>query len=399
MGNSPLLSYLEHIGLPTTEPVGKMKLAERIARLIEERIVIEAWPVGFALGREAELAAAANVSRWSFREAVVLLEQIGLVESRRGRNGGLFVSSTLFDAARNGLSNYLEFLGSTADDIREVRRALEGIVIRQAKSRMDTDTRSQFQVLLKKSENPGPAAFLAVAEIRKALLVLTGNTALSLFVHSIGQMLIHASWYSSLDDASFHKLINAMTLATRNIATALLHGDQDQAFTWEDDFLQHFGEVFSNSAVTSGVSSSAGALERADRLFPSARPTKKAEQIARQLRQQIFNADWPIGMNLGSEAELMERFTVGRATVREAIRALERLGVVQMGRGGASGLRIIRPDPAQTIIASQRYLRRSGLTASDVKCVLEALRSTDNNLSGKHANPLSATFTAILAEL
>ncbi|WP_342244631.1 FadR/GntR family transcriptional regulator [Pseudomonas sp. OTU5201] len=405
MASSPLLSYLEHTGRTHAEQSSKMKLAERIARIIEDRIVIEAWPVGFALGREAELAAAADVSRWSFREAIVLLEQIGMVESRRGRNGGLFVASTLFDAVRNGLSNYLEFLGPTPSEIRAARKALESVMIKQSAERMDDSTRARLKTLARAiGDDFSPEMISATAEIRRSLLDLAGNAALSLFVHSIGQALIHASWYSALDDETFKGLMGAMARSTRKTAEALIEGDLEQALVWDDQFLEHFEDVFCHSAMMSGLSSREGALERADQLFPAGRPPKKAEQIARKLRQQILEAGWPIGMHLGSEAELMERFDVGRAVIREAIRSLERLGVVEMGRGGASGLRVVRPDPVQMTLASTRYLRRAGLTAEEAACVrnaLDALPSVSAGGTHQHlgSNPLAGTFIKILSEL
>lgn len=403
MASSPLHNHLEQASRRAGDQPGKMKLAERIARVIEDRIVIEAWPIGYPLGSEAELAAAADVSRWSFREAVVLLEQTGMVESRRGRNGGLFVASTLFDAVRNGLSNYLEFVGPTASEIRAVRSALESVMIRQAAIRMDETTRERLHNLIQEvGDEFTPKALWATAEIRRSLLNSVGNRALSLFVHAIGQALIHASWYSSLDDKTFQNLMSAMSFSTKNTAQALLAGDGAQALRWEEQFLEDFEEIFRHSAIAGGISSRAGATERADHLFPAGRPPKKSEQIARRLRQQILEADWPIGAPLGSEAELMERFDVGRAVIRESIRSLERLGVVEMGRGGASGLRVVRPDPGQMILATQRYLRRVELTANEAECVRSALCSVPPNEKGPRqhlgGNPLADTFIKILVQ-
>src|SRR4051812_21303097 len=93
----------------THTPPRKPKLAEQVARRIEDRILAEGWIVGHPLGREADLAAREGVSRWTFREALRLLEQDGLVVSRRGSGGGLFVAAPMIDVISNGLANYLEF--------------------------------------------------------------------------------------------------------------------------------------------------------------------------------------------------------------------------------------------------------------------------------------------------
>lgn len=51
-------------------------------------------------------------------------------------------------------------------------------------------------------------------------------------------------------------------------------------------------------------------------------------QVARILRSEIERGDYPPRKRLPSEAAIAERFDVGRATAREAIRALRTEGVV-----------------------------------------------------------------------
>ncbi|MFW3895155.1 FadR/GntR family transcriptional regulator [Pseudomonas bharatica] len=396
MASSSLLSYLEFYGKALAAPSSKIKLAERIAGLIEDRIVVEAWPVGYPLGREADLAAAAQVSRWSLREAIALLEQIGMVESRRGRNGGLYVASTLFDAVRTGLSNYLEFLGPSPAQIRAARRALESLLLKQAARHLDEHARQRLTVQLAAVGNSfGSEMLAATAQLRSTLIDLSANPALSLFIHAMGQTLIHACWYSTLDDVAFRKLMHAMSRSTCSTVEALLDGDLLRAQEWEDEFLEHFEHVFQHSAMITLASTREGALERVDTLFPISRPPKKAEHIARSLRQQILEAGWPVGLVLGSEADLMTRFKVGRAVIREAIRSLERLGVVEMGRGGASGLRVVQPDPAQMIGACSRYLRRASLSVDDRADIREALLKPELATD----NPIAQILLKVLEQL
>jgi len=47
---------------------------------------------------------------------------------------------------------------------------------------------------------------------------------------------------------------------------------------------------------------------------------KLAAQTARRIEDDIIAAHWPVGQVLGSEAQLMERYDVSRAVLREAIR-------------------------------------------------------------------------------
>lgn len=87
-----------------------------------------------------------------------------------------------------------------------------------------------------------------------------------------------------------------------------------------------------------------------------------------------MEADWKVGSKLGTETELMARFDVGRSVLREAIRSLERLGVVRMDRGVSGGLTLIEPDPSQVIAMCRRHLRRVKTTAAQADDVAECLR-------------------------
>lgn len=57
------------------------------------------------------------------------------------------------------------------------------------------------------------------------------------------------------------------------------------------------------------------------------------EEIIGQIREQLADGRWKPGDQLPSERELAERFQVSRASVREAIRALESMGLVSIKTG------------------------------------------------------------------
>ena len=65
------------------------------------------------------------------------------------------------------------------------------------------------------------------------------------------------------------------------------------------------------------------------------RPTKVSAEVAQQLVELIRNHVFPVGSRLPPEKELAERMGVSRASVREALAALEAVGLVesQPGKG------------------------------------------------------------------
>ncbi len=58
-----------------------------------------------------------------------------------------------------------------------------------------------------------------------------------------------------------------------------------------------------------------------------------ADAAAAQLEARIADGEWALGTRLPAEPELMTQLGVGRSTVREAIRTLTRVGLVQVRQG------------------------------------------------------------------
>ena len=79
---------------------------------------------------------------------------------------------------------------------------------------------------------------------------------------------------------------------------------------------------------------------------------KVYEQVAEQLLAQIGNGHLRPGDALPSERELTESFTVGRSSIREALRMLESQGVIASVNGGA----FVVADAASPLNSSLRLV-------------------------------------------
>jgi DNA-binding FadR family transcriptional regulator len=84
---------------------------------------------------------------------------------------------------------------------------------------------------------------------------------------------------------------------------------------------------------------------------------KLAEQTAAKIELSIVELGWPLGMVIGSEADLLAEYGVSRAVLREAVRLLEHDHVAQMRRGPGGGLVVAEPDAEAVTRASTLYLR------------------------------------------
>ena len=71
----------------------------------------------------------------------------------------------------------------------------------------------------------------------------------------------------------------------------------------------------------------------AARMLKPVEKQRVAEEIAEQLRALILNGQYPPGSKLPPERELSKRLRVNRASLREALKKLEHLGLVRIRQG------------------------------------------------------------------
>lgn len=104
-------------------------------------------------------------------------------------------------------------------------------------------------------------------------------------------------------------------------------------------------------------------------------PTKTGKALARRIEAEIVAQGWPVGVLLGTEPELLERYGVSRPVLREAVRLLEQHMVAEARRGAGGGLRVTAPDPSAVTETASLYLDYLGVRVSQLhaaRSVLEA---------------------------
>ena len=90
------------------------------------------------------------------------------------------------------------------------------------------------------------------------------------------------------------------------------------------------------------------------------RRTKVYEEVAQQLHRLIVEGHFKPGDKLPTERELAEAFGVSRASVRDAVRSLELLGLVEPRQGQGRVVRPLSPDglvkPLASVLVRNRAL-------------------------------------------
>lgn len=101
------------------------KMAAVLATRIEAEIARRGWPIGERIGFEPELITRYGISRAVCREAVRILEHLGIAQMKMGPTGGLVVTRPDPGAASQAMALLLEFHGVDAAQVQELRTAFE----------------------------------------------------------------------------------------------------------------------------------------------------------------------------------------------------------------------------------------------------------------------------------
>jgi DNA-binding FadR family transcriptional regulator len=115
--------------------------------------------------------------------------------------------------------------------------------------------------------------------------------------------------------------------------------------------------------------------------------TKVYLEIVKQLREMITIDGLKTGDKIPSERELSERLNFGRSSVREALRALELLGLIETRRGEGTFIRDFRGNHLvqllSTFILQDEKAKRDVFETKNViemDCLRLALQKIDDNI-------------------
>lgn len=106
-------------------------------------------------------------------------------------------------------------------------------------------------------------------------------------------------------------------------------------------------------------------------MIPKNNSSKMFLEIVKQLRNLIQEENVAVGGKLPSERELAERLQVGRSTVREALRSLELLGLIETRRGEGTFLSDFRKHQLVELLST--FILQESRSKKDVNSTRETL--------------------------
>ncbi len=172
---------------PTSRPA--TKTGKALARRIEAEIGAQGWPVGELLGTEPELLARYGVSRPVLREAVRLLEQHMVAETRRGAGGGLRVTAPDPSAVTETAALYLDYLGVRVSQLYSARSVLEARCLELSIERLTEDGVARLRAVVARLRCADVVELVELNhEGESTIAELSGDPVLTLLVKVLLQL-------------------------------------------------------------------------------------------------------------------------------------------------------------------------------------------------------------------
>ncbi|AFK67162.1 FCD domain-containing protein [Pseudomonas sp. ER28] len=117
---------------------------DEVARRLVEAIELGMFAEGQQLPSESELALQLGVATVTLREALVVLRQRGLIETRRGRNGGSFVCAPVELPEALLLQRLCDMSGPDLRDLGDEQTAISGTAARLAARRSSPEQQARI---------------------------------------------------------------------------------------------------------------------------------------------------------------------------------------------------------------------------------------------------------------
>jgi len=342
-------------------------LGARVAQFIEDEIVRGGWPIGRNLGSEQDLQDRYGVSKSVLREAVRLVEHHGVARMRRGPGGGLLVTAPDLAPTARAMVTYLDYVGTTVDDLIDARLLLEPCAVVLASERLTDDGVRLLRGLLEQeARRRAEPGIWSQDPVHTALCELSGNPALLAFTEVLTRLTdryAHTARRNTRAEAVRNKEVAGRSHTL--IVEAVIAGDTRLAYSVLTEHLREAAGWLKDNRP--------GAAGPIAWQLVEAPGAKLSELVAARVQDTIAADGWPVGSLVGSEAELLDRYGTSRAVLREAVRLLEHHGVARMRRGPGGGLMVTAPDPAASIGSMALYLGHREVGAEHLRAVREAI--------------------------
>ena len=138
----------------------------------------------------------------------------------------------------------------------------------------------------------------------------------------------------------------------------------------------------------------------ADTVFTPVIPTRSFESVVSQIREAIYSGKLKNGDRLAGERDLCNTFGVSRQTLREALRWLEAMGLIEIRLGAQGGIFIVEPDGGQAGSAIEALISFQQATPNELEEFRASFEAETSFWAAKRAEKTDLQkLDGIIAEL
>jgi GntR family transcriptional repressor for pyruvate dehydrogenase complex len=210
-----------------------IKTGELVAQTLRVRIARGELAPGDRLPPEDELMAKLGLARTTVREGLRILESQGLIEVRRGRQGGGRVTHPSVEHLAQGFALTLQLQQVTYEDLDQALQLIEpALAARLARSHTEEDLdalRASADCVAEAGRKHDPAAVsVAATDFHETVVIRAGNKTLatmSLMVHELRQEYYLWASQQTLDQKAVERAVRSY----RKLIRLVEQGDADGA--------------------------------------------------------------------------------------------------------------------------------------------------------------------------
>jgi DNA-binding FadR family transcriptional regulator len=173
----------------------RLSRPQQVAEAIKSWVMENGWGPGVRLPSETELIERFCMAKGTIREAIRILEAQGLVRSRTGPGGGVFVHQVSEERATALLGNYFYFEHLTIDDIYQIRQALEPELAATLAGRLSEAQLAALEEVMTRYSEPARTSeeereqHVASLRFHALLAEMSGNPLLRFLIRFTANML------------------------------------------------------------------------------------------------------------------------------------------------------------------------------------------------------------------
>jgi GntR family transcriptional repressor for pyruvate dehydrogenase complex len=165
------------------------KVSDRIIEQIRDAVLSGQLKPGDRVASEKELMVQFGVSKATMREGLRVLEAMGLVEIRKGTQGGVYIAEVDMKTTIHSMMNFLHFKSVSVRDITMLRYMLEPSVAFLAARHLDDEDVRRLEKMIEAGEEHGTDELTGDIGFHRYLARLTKNPILILIMDFIDNML------------------------------------------------------------------------------------------------------------------------------------------------------------------------------------------------------------------